>query len=128
MPACSTCPEPAVAQWQRRPTAEELATEQDRVQAWRDDQFDGGTVPANHDFGPLPEAGEVTIPVYGCAEHTIHLDLAAQVHAAECTAPHPDHLPGCNCQPEPAPAPQAQPVVVTLPTGWAIPAPTGGAV
>ncbi len=129
MPSCSACAAPAIAQWQRRATVEELSAERARVQEWRDECLQQGDVPADHDFGPLPAAADVTIPVYGCVEHAIHMDLAAHIHAADCAAPSPNHLPGCGCQPEPLlkPEPDPRPAVITLSTGWIIPAPTQGA-
>lgn len=63
--------------------------------------------------------------VYACGTHAISLGLAAQVHAATCTAPDPAALPGCGCTPEPVPTPQPDPqttTTVTLPTGWTVPA------
>lgn len=122
-PGCSACGATPVAQWQRRPTEAELQAERDRVTAWRAEKVADGLVPENHDFGPLPETSDVTIAVFACADHLIHVDMAGRVHASDCPAPHPDHLPGCGCTPEPAPEPEPEPQYVTLPTGWVIPAP-----
>lgn len=63
-----------------------------------------------------------TIAIYSCHDDAIHVDLAAQVHAANCTAPNPAHLPACSCEPEPLPDPEPDIVHVTLPTGWTVPA------
>lgn len=67
------------------------------------------------------ETPEHTDAVYGCHDDAISLDLAAHVHAADCTAPDAAHLPGCDCTVEPLPEPEPDPVHVTLPTGWTIP-------
>lgn len=64
------------------------------------------------------------IAVYACGEHAISMDAAAQVHAADCTAPDPKLVPACGCTPEPLPAPEpVEPArTVTLDTGWVVPA------
>lgn len=121
-PGCSACGAAAIAQWRRRPTEQELAAERERVTAWRTEKITTGRVPENYDFGPLLEATDIVIAVFGCADHLIHIDLAARVHAADCPAPHPDHLPNCGCTPEPAPEPEPEQQYVTLPTGWVVPA------
>lgn len=100
-PVCSACGSAAVVQWRRRPTVAELA------------ELTAAQVP------------DATRAVYACGAHAISVDLAAHVHAAECTAPDAKNLPGCDCTPEPIPvvaAPMDQPTV-TLPTGWTIPTP-----
>lgn len=124
-PSCAACPAPPVAQWQRRPTDAELAAlvaaEQDRRQRIAQ-RYPAEQQPQ---FGPLPTAEDTTIAVQACAGHTIHLEAAAQVHAPDCTAPQPGHVPACDCTPEPLPDPgPLRPPATTLPTGWAIPAPT----
>lgn len=121
---CSTCAQPARVQWKRRPTPEELATERQRITQWREEKLRDGLVLPHHDFGPLPEATDVDIAVFACGDHAVHIDLAGRIHAADCSAPHPDHLPGCNCEPEPEPEPLPEPAMVTLSTGWTIPAAT----
>jgi hypothetical protein len=57
--------------------------------------------------------------VYACADHAIGIEEAALIHAADCSAPNAEHLPGCDCAPVPEPQPPAQ-VTQTLPTGWQI--------
>jgi hypothetical protein len=125
-PTCGACPGPAVVQWQRRPTDAELAVlvaaEMDRRLEIRAAAGPDQPLPP---FGPLPTAADTTVAAWGCAGHAITLDVAAQIHAADCQAPHPDHLPGCNCDPEPHPEPEELGgPKVTLPTGWTIPTPT----
>ena len=119
-PVCSTCGAPPIAQWQRRPTETELAAlitaEKHRraeMLLLADPQKDA---PA---FPPLPSVEATTMAVYACADHAIHLDAAARIHAPACT--------GCDCDPEPLPPPTPPPgsaPTITLPTGWTIPAPT----
>jgi hypothetical protein len=107
-------------QWQRRPTADEVAAVIAVEQARRDEALVNAdpTRPAPV-FGPLPTGEDTLIAVFGCGPHAINMDLAALVHAANCTAPNVANLPSCNCTPEPAPPPQpmhteAQP----LPDHW----------
>lgn len=119
---CSACGDVAVGQWQRRATDIELTAEQERVLAWRQACIDDGRVQPDHAFGPLPGPTDMVVAVFGCAQHAITVDLAGQVHAATCPAPHPDHLPACGCTPEPSPTPEPLPEFVTLATGWTIPA------
>lgn len=127
MPDCDAlvgCPNPTVVQWQRRLTDAEMAAHLETHQmlrAWALHEADSEKpMPA---FGPLPTAADTSRAVFACADHAIHLDLAALVHAADCRAPHPDHLPACDCQPDQAPPPDEPPPAVTLPTGWTVPAP-----
>lgn len=125
---CSSrgCTKPPRVQWSRRPTPDELAALVAAEQARRESMGASTEVPPR-DFGPLPTAGDVLIAVFGCAEHALHLDHASRVHAADCSAPHPEHVPGCDCEPEPAPAQDwmiTRPgALATLPTGWVVPAP-----
>jgi hypothetical protein len=64
---------------------------------------------------------DATVPVFGCDQHLIGLDLAAHVHEASCTAPDPAALPGCGCTPEPLPPQESLSApVVTLSTGWTV--------
>jgi hypothetical protein len=107
--------------WQRRPTADEVAgvvaVEQERRAVLRlmaDPQL------APPEFGPLPTADGMTRTVYGCVAHAISLDGAAVIHESTCTAPDPANLPGCNCTPEaPEPAPLEDPAsAVQLPAHW----------
>jgi hypothetical protein len=103
-------------QWRRRPTPAELA---DVVAAEQDfrARVTAATDPEQPPvFGPLPTAADTTIPVYACGPHAITRDLAALVHASDCTAPDPDLLPGCNCTPEPAPEPHTD--AAPLPDHW----------
>jgi hypothetical protein len=114
-----------VVQWQRRPTEAEFAGILGAEQARRSRAVAlAGRDQPPPTFGPLPIADTTTVAVFACAEHTIHVDQAAQVHAAACSAPCPDHLPLCDCEPEPLPAPEPRggPMTV-LPTGWTVPAP-----
>lgn len=60
--------------------------------------------------------------VFACAEHAIDLEAAARIHTEDCSAPHPEHLPACDCTPEPLPTAAPTPPPVTLPTGWTVPA------
>lgn len=114
---CNACGADAVVQWQRRPTETELA---DFTAVEQDRQTDLGLPPEEH---RLPTAADTVIAVFACADHAVHIDLAARVHAATCRAPHDGHLPGCDCEPEPLPEPdQGTQEMVTLPTGWTVPA------
>lgn len=118
-PGCSTCGDRPIAQWQRRPTSDELAALIAAEEARRAEALllaDPQKPPA---FPPLPTADDTTMAVYACTQHAIHLDLAARIHAATCA--------GCDCEPEPLPEPTPLPghePTITLPTGWTIPAPS----
>lgn len=118
-PGCSTCGAQAIAQWRRRPTETELAALVSAEEARRAEAMllaDPDRPPV---FPPLPTVDDTTMAVYGCAEHAIHMDAAAQIHEATCS--------GCDCEPEPLPEPTPMPgtgPTITLPTGWTIPAPT----
>lgn len=118
MPNCNACGTNAVVQWQRRPSEAELA---DLVAVEQDRQTGLGLPAEQH---RLPTADETVIAVFACAPHAIHMELAARIHAATCQAPHDDHLPDCDCEPEPLPEPDHAGIddMVTLPTGWTIPA------
>lgn len=118
---CGQCGSPAIAQWRRRLTDAELADLTAAETARREQILllsDPEQIPA---FGPMPGADDSTRSVFACPDHAIHLDLAAHIHAADCQAPHPDHLPECDCQPEPHPAPYEPPTMTVLPTGWTVP-------
>jgi hypothetical protein len=108
-PGCSFsgCTAAPLVQWQRRPTKAELAP----VVAAEQDRRDQALATADPDqpapeFGPLPTASDTALAVFACGPHAISMDLAALVHAADCLAPEPTVLPGCNCTPEPASAPE----------------------
>jgi hypothetical protein len=124
-PACVLCAEPALVNWLRRPTDDELAevvkAEQDRrdqIRLLADPQL------PEPEFGPLPTAEGTTRTVYACGPHAISMDAAALVHASSCTAPNDADLPGCDCTPEPPPdAPPEEEPVQALPDHWV----TGGA-
>lgn len=116
MTGCSYCGAAAVVQWVRRPNGAEIAAYAAMVQEWRDSVAllaDPQAMPA---FGALPTVADTTVSVYACGAHAISLDLAALVHAPECSAPNPDHLPNCDCVPESV---SAVPVEGdTLPASW----------
>lgn len=119
-PFCATCPEPAVVNWQRRPTDDELAEVIAVEQSRREQQIllADPQLPAP-EFGPLPTADGMTRTVYACGPHAITMDAAALIHASTCTAPNEDHLPGCDCTPEPHPAdPPEEAPASTLPDHW----------
>jgi hypothetical protein len=116
-PVCALCGAPAVVNWQRRLTDGELDAHLALEQEKRDGRMLLADPQATPDFGPLPQADDCTRPVYACGPHAIAMDAAALVHQATCTAPNPDHLPGCGCTPEPAPQPaEAEPS--RLPAHW----------
>jgi hypothetical protein len=126
-PGCGHCGEPPAVQWQRRPTGPELAgivaAEVQRREAARQGAAERGEDP--YVYGPLPTADTTTLAVLACRDHAISLDDAARVHAADCPAPHPQHLPACGCSPEELPPPvplHTQQPTVTLPSGWTLPA------
>jgi hypothetical protein len=70
-------------------------------------------------YPPEQRTDDMRALVYACADHAIGIDEAALIHAADCTAPRAEHLPGCDCAPVPEPQPAARPTA-TLPTGWQI--------
>ena len=71
-----------------------------------------------------PDDPTHVLAVFACHGDAIHVDAAALVHDADCPAPDPVHLPACGCTPEPAPLPDLIGAdMVTLPTGWTVPAP-----
>ena len=124
-PFCAACLNPAVVNWRRRPTDDELAEVVANEQARRDALFDlrDRQLP-DPEFGPLPTADGMTRSVYACGPHAITMDAAALIHASTCTAPNEDDLPGCDCTPEPHPAdPPEEAPASTLPDHWV----TGGA-
>jgi hypothetical protein len=121
--SCGHCGAVPEVQWQRRPTEAEmtvlLTTEEERrarILAGADQDLPAPV------FGPLPTVETSTIAVFGCRDHAVHVDAAARVHGGYCSAPHPDRLPACDCNPEPhpAPAPLSVPKAPT-PTGWMLP-------
>jgi hypothetical protein len=119
--SCIGCTATPLVQWQRRPTTDELAAIVTVEQSRRDAVL-GAADPQQPapEFGALPTEADTLIAVFACGQHAIGQDLAALVHAADCTAPDPATLPGCNCTPEPAPAPQPEhTVALPLPDHWA---------
>lgn len=121
-PGCSAagCANPPLVQWQRRPTGAELAAIVAVEQARRDEALINANPKLPRPvFRPLPAAKDITIAVFGCNTHAISQDLAALVHAANCTAPNPSNLPGCDCTPEPAPRPEPMhAAALPLPDHW----------
>ncbi len=108
-PACVACGEPAVVNWRRRLTDDELA-EHIRVEEERREQallLADPQLPAPV-FPPLP-TGEDTRTLYACADHAIGMELAARIHQATCGAPFvgshgklfvdADGIPVCDCTP-----------------------------
>jgi hypothetical protein len=120
-PACAVCGGIAIVHWQRRLTSDEIAVEQAKEQARRD-QLTALADPQlpPPDFGPMPDCADWTRAVYACMTHAINgsNDAGARIHQATCTAPNPADLPGCNCTPEPLPQPDPDPVPPELPPGW----------
>ncbi|MFF7142229.1 hypothetical protein ACFZB5_13405 [Streptomyces nodosus] len=122
-PGCSvaSCVVPPLVQWQRRPTEDEL----DAIVAVEQSRRDQALAAADPQqpppvFGPLPTQKDILIAVFACGAHAISMDLAALVHAANCTAPDPAVLPGCNCTPEAPPEPEPLHVEpAPLPDHWA---------
>jgi hypothetical protein len=115
----STCGNPAVVQWSRRPTASELTALIYAEQARRDEVV----LLANPDlpapaFGDLPTAADTVVAVYGCVQHAVSADLAPFVHQSVCTAPNPASLPKCDCAPEPLTQNAVTPPAPDLPSGW----------
>lgn len=118
-PTCSLCGGPAIVHWRRRLTLDEIAAEQAKEQARRDEVIalaDKQLPPP--EFGPLPDCADYVRVVYGCLSHYVTKDAAARIHQATCTAPDPAVLPACNCTPEPAPEPEPDPEPAPLPPGW----------
>jgi hypothetical protein len=120
---CAACGDDAVVNWQRRPTAEEvahvIAVEVDRrtqLLLLADPQL------PRPDFGPLPTGDGMTRSVFACGRHAITLEGAALVHESTCTAPNTDNLPGCDCTPETTvPEPFDGGSSVQLPAHWITP-------
>lgn len=102
-PACARhgCGATPLVHWSRRHTPGELAA-----------------------FAPETHTDDMRHLVYACGQHAISIDLAAHVHAANCSGPNSAQLPQCDCTPEPLPPGAADVPTVTLPTGWQVPAPT----
>jgi hypothetical protein len=120
-PVCGHCGTQAVVHWLRRPGEAEHANilgAHQQLAAEALAAADPRKPPPV--IGPAPTPETSTVSVYACATHAIHLDAAARVHAAGCSAPNPDHLPQCDCEPEPLPAPVELHPTVTLPTGWVV--------
>jgi hypothetical protein len=115
MPACEGAPgcrNSTVVQWRRRLTPAEATAylaQQETLRAWALHEAPDGIL-----LGPAPVLGDATRAVYACADHAIHIDLAARVHAADCQA--------CDCDPEPLPGPEPDATHLALPTGWTVPA------
>ena len=122
-PVCGACGEPALVNWRRRPTANEV-DEVIRTELARREQVLLLADPQLPEpvFPPLPSAGGMTRTIYACGPHAIHMETAALVHDATCTAPNEKHLPDCDCTPEPPPGDVEEPVT-DLPAHWQ----TGGA-
>jgi hypothetical protein len=109
MAVCDACGAAAALQWNRRPTAAELVSIDATEQAWRTAHTPDPVNPP--DFGPMPDATNTTVPVYGCAQHSVSADLAVRVHQSTCDGPRSPALPTCDCTPEPAPTPVNNPLV-----------------
>ncbi|BFP50035.1 hypothetical protein KCMC57_64030 (plasmid) [Kitasatospora sp. CMC57] len=114
---CGTDP---VVQWRRRPTDAELGTVLARAATLSTD----GEPEQPAGLAPPPTAATTVVAVQACGRHAIGMDLAARIHSANCTAPDPEHLPGCGCTPEPLPAqtPPSTQDTIELTTGWTLPA------
>ena len=121
-PGCSYtgCTNPPLVQWQRRPTAAELKPIVDAEQARRHQILtDADSQRPAPVFRSMPGQRDTTIAIFGCNTHAISMDLAARVHAPNCTAPDPAVLPGCNCTPEPLPPPEPMhAAALALPDHW----------
>lgn len=120
-PQCALCGAAAVVHWLRRLTPDEIAAEQAKEQARRDE----ATLLADPQqpapvFGPLPDCLDYTRAVHGCMSHAITADAAAHIHQATCRAPSEGDLPHCNCTPEQPPQGDAGPGsdALLLPPGW----------
>ncbi|AEW92926.1 MULTISPECIES: hypothetical protein [Streptomycetaceae] len=125
---CARCGAPSAVQWLRRPTPGEHTAINATAAQRRAEILELADPDRPPPIGPgLTEATDHTVAVYACSTHTITLDLATRIHASTCTAPHESDLPQCDCTPEPPPKPQPRPgdpgTMVTLPTGWVVPAP-----
>ena len=109
------CGQPAVVQWSRRPTPDEL----DAIVGVEQDKRNEAVLLADPalpvpDFGPLPSSTMTTITLYACAGHAVSLDAASLVHTSACAAP-----PVCTCTPEQVVT--TDPVLTTpvvLPADW----------
>jgi hypothetical protein len=78
------CPEPSTMSWQRHATDAE-----------------GDALIASGDLPPGFDTSVLLLPVDACDDHRVNDDLAALVHAADCTAP-PAADGECDCTPDPA--------------------------
>jgi hypothetical protein len=115
MVGCTRCGANAVVQWQRRPTAPELA---DAVAAEKARLALAQEInPADVVSGPLPTTATTTVPVYACVAHAISFDLGHLVHAANCSGPNSAALPKCDCTPEVA-VQGGSPSAPVMPAGW----------
>lgn len=113
-PVCAACGVSAVVHWQRRLTADEIATQQqieqdrrDQVALLADPQLPAPVVP------PMPDYLDATRIVPACGQHAIDIDSATLIHQATCSAP-----PTCDCTPETPPQPAPEPPTPELPPGW----------
>lgn len=119
-PACAACGTPAVVQWQRRPTDDEL----DAIHRLENDRRAHARKLADPQqpepvYPPLPTGTDTSVAVYACAQHALTLTAAASIHASSCTAPNKADLPGCDCTPETLPAaPLEEEQRFALPTHW----------
>lgn len=117
-PSCGACGSPALVHWRRRLTDAEFAHHlhaekgrREEVLLLADPQLPTPVLP------PLPTADDMTRTVYACGPHAIHMDAAALIHQATCTAPNEAHLPDCDCTPEAQPR-DAEEAPVELPAHW----------
>jgi hypothetical protein len=94
MTACA-CGAPAVVQWQRRPTPEELTRITDAERARRAAAVARGFVLDEETPAPGEDAA---VPVFACAAHALAPDLAAKMHASACLGGLSGG--GCDCDPE----------------------------
>ncbi len=86
MPHCSTCGAPATLAWRRTATGAEAQAHWDAREAYRR----SGRHP---EPGYVQDrAGEVEVPVYGCAAHRMPGDASVLLHDAHC----PGH-DACAC-------------------------------
>jgi len=117
-PVCPVCGDPAVVNWARRLTDDEMASLLALEQQLRDQIL--ATAPPEQPpvFGPLPTQADSTQIVFACAVHAIDMDRAALVHQSTCTAPNPAYLSSCDCTPEEQPTVTALSETLNLPDHW----------
>lgn len=123
-PVCGAtgCTSAPLAQWQRRLTPDELATEIAIIQARWDaafllwDQSQPDPIQP-----PLPDGTDYTRAIYACGAHALSLVAAAHTHQSTCSGPNSPNLPRCDCTPEPLPTPAAAVAASTptVPEHWA---------